>query len=208
MRSVQKWMYFRFWGFLDPCDQNETYHTSNEDKIELLNETCLRFINSPIKIIGHLVLSHLACWRSSISKPCIWPSTMASSSAQSRLCSSCLSSPSLWALHRGEHDYEGDWWTNGISISRDQVHPLYFYEIDFFVTLRFTIPWCGVPLRAQRTILWKYVLISKASFVFRGHPPPLCRHYSIKVRASKSLIFGWKFLVIYVNVATAKKWVI
>ena len=24
----------RFWGFLDPFDQNETYHTSNEDKIE------------------------------------------------------------------------------------------------------------------------------------------------------------------------------
>ena len=24
----------------DPCDQNETYHTSNEDKIEHMNETC------------------------------------------------------------------------------------------------------------------------------------------------------------------------
>ena len=28
------------WGFLDPCNQNETYHTSNEDKIEHMNETC------------------------------------------------------------------------------------------------------------------------------------------------------------------------
>ena len=27
------------WGFLDPCGQNETYHTLNEDKIEHMNET-------------------------------------------------------------------------------------------------------------------------------------------------------------------------
>ena len=26
-------------GVLDPCDQNETYHTANEDKIEHMNET-------------------------------------------------------------------------------------------------------------------------------------------------------------------------
>ena len=28
------------WGFIDPCDQNETRHTANEDKIENMNETC------------------------------------------------------------------------------------------------------------------------------------------------------------------------
>ena len=28
-----------FGGFLDPCDQNETFHTSNEDKVEHMNET-------------------------------------------------------------------------------------------------------------------------------------------------------------------------
>ena len=31
---------YRFWGFLDPFDQTETYHTSNGDKIEHMNETC------------------------------------------------------------------------------------------------------------------------------------------------------------------------
>ena len=30
----------RCWRFLDPYDQNETYRTSNEDKIEHLNENC------------------------------------------------------------------------------------------------------------------------------------------------------------------------
>lgn len=28
------------WRFLDPCDQNETYHPSREDKIEHMDETC------------------------------------------------------------------------------------------------------------------------------------------------------------------------
>ena len=166
MRSVQKWMYLRFWGFLDPCDQNETYHTSNEDKIELLNETCLRLINSPFKIIGHLVLSHLACWRSSISKPCIWPSTMASSSAQSRLCSSCLSSPSLWALHRGEHDYEGDWWTNRISISMDQVHISYYYEIEFLWHLHLPFPDVGFLWECKKNNFTEICIIFKSKICF------------------------------------------
>ena len=30
----------RFGGFLGRCDQNETYHTSNEDKIEHMKATC------------------------------------------------------------------------------------------------------------------------------------------------------------------------
>ena len=37
----------RFGGFLDPCDQNETYHTSNEDKIEHMNKTWQ--VESPFK---------------------------------------------------------------------------------------------------------------------------------------------------------------
>ena len=34
---AQIWM---FWGFLDPWNQNETYDTSNEDKIQHMNKTC------------------------------------------------------------------------------------------------------------------------------------------------------------------------
>ena len=30
----------RFWGFLGRCDQNETYHTSNGDKIEHMKANC------------------------------------------------------------------------------------------------------------------------------------------------------------------------
>ena len=29
-----------FWGVLDPCDQNKTYHASYEDKIEHVKATC------------------------------------------------------------------------------------------------------------------------------------------------------------------------
>ena len=36
-------------GVSDPCDQNETYRTSNEDKIEHMNESC-QVDEQPFKI--------------------------------------------------------------------------------------------------------------------------------------------------------------
>ena len=85
----------------------------------------LQYGHQPLMICSPLIWSvtdpcrlftptHLACCLSSICNPWICPSTMASSSAHSRLCSSCLSTFRLRKLHRDEQsdgdDCDGSRW--------------------------------------------------------------------------------------------------